>query len=294
MTYFEPPQPDYSQYSNKKLLAIPIAIFVLAVLLLIGWTVITGVPVERGLVFTGGTEVRITVSDSVDNPQSEIQEQLSAESESIVSIPGTNGYIVTFAQDSTTPDEIEADLAESDSIQISELSQLSADLGDDAQLTALYGIGIAFILMSILVIILFRSLIPAIVILLSAISNIVVALAAMNIFGITLSLGTVGALLMLIGYSVDSDILLNTHVIREDSRDTFIESVHKAMGTGITMTITSMSAMIVMFITATIFGIGLLAEMGFVLAVGLGMDLINTYLMNVSLLRWYTGMGDSP
>jgi preprotein translocase subunit SecF len=65
------------------------------------------------------------------------------------------------------------------------------------------------------------------------------------------------------------------------------------MSTGITMTVTSISAMVVMFITATIFGIGLLAEMGFVLAVGLSMDLINTYLMNVSLLRWYTGMGDS-
>lgn len=293
MTYYKPPQPDYSQYSTKKLLAIPVAIFAIAMLILIGWTVMTGTPVDRGLVFTGGTEVRLSVADSVDDPQEEIRSQISSEIESITGIPGTNGYIVKFQDGETTPEQIESDVADSDSIQIQQLSQLSPSLGSDAQLTALYGIGIAFLLMSVLVIGLFRSIIPAVVILLSAVSNIVVALAIMNIVGIQLSLGTVGALLMLIGYSVDSDILLNTYIVRGKGEGGFVEKVHEAMNTGVTMTITSMSAMVVMFIVASVFGIGLLADMGFVLAIGLGMDLINTYLMNVAILRWYTSRGDS-
>lgn len=65
---------------------------------------------------------------------------------------------------------------------------------------------------------------------------------------------------MLIGYSVDSDILLNNHVLRRSGD--FYESTARAMRTGVTMTLTSIAAMIVMTITATLFGIQLLAPSG--------------------------------
>jgi preprotein translocase subunit SecF len=107
----------------------------------------------------------------------------------------------------------------------------------------------------------------------------------MNLFGIRLSLGTVAALLMLIGYSVDSDILLNNHVLRRSGG--FYESAYRAMRTGVTMTLTSIAAMAVMAITATLFGIPLLPEIGTVLVFGLTADLMNTYMLNMSLLRWY-------
>jgi preprotein translocase subunit SecF len=107
----------------------------------------------------------------------------------------------------------------------------------------------------------------------------------MNVLGIDLSLGTVAALLMLIGYSVDSDILLNNHVLRR--RGGFYESTYRAMRTGVTMTLTSIAAMIVMTAVSTLFGIPLLPEIGIVLVFGLTTDLMNTYMMNVSLLRYY-------
>jgi preprotein translocase subunit SecF len=113
----------------------------------------------------------------------------------------------------------------------------------------------------------------------------------MNVFGINLSLGTVAALLMLIGYSVDSDILLTNHVLRRSGN--FAESVRRAMRTGVTMTITSLSAMAVMAIVATFFGIQLLSAIGTVLVFGLATDLVITYMFNVSLLRWYTHSGVS-
>lgn len=292
MRKFEPPLPDYDEYSTKQLLAIPVAIFLLAVIILVFWTAMTGVPVDRGMVFTGGSEVRVTVDAGVDDPGQEILDSISAEPDSITSVPGTDDYIVEFAQGVISSEELEEQLNANPNITINELSQISPSLGDDAQLTALYGLGLAFILMSALVIALFRSIIPAVVIILSAVSNIVVALAAMNLVGITLSMGTVGALLMLIGYSVDSDILLNTYVLK-GNKSNFVNKVHDAMRTGVTMTLTSLSAMVVMFVVATLFGVGLLADMGFVLAIGLIMDLINTYMMNVSILRWYVNRGDA-
>ena len=293
MKYFEPPEPNYDAYSNRRLLAVPIVLVLLAILVLVGWSIFTGVPIERGITFTGGTEVRVTVDGGVDEPQQLLEDSFRAETDSITSIPGTDGYIVTFQKGDTTPEQLEQDASGEDNIEISQLSQISASLGNDAQLTALYGILIAFGLMAVLVTALFRSIIPAVVILLSAVGDMLVPLAAMNLVGIELSLGTVGALLMLIGYSVDSDILLNKYVLRSSNQGKFVERVHEAMRTGITMTVTSLSAMVVMFVLATAFGVGLLADMGFVLAVGLLTDLVNTYMMNVSILRWYVNRGDS-
>lgn len=291
MSYFEPPEPNYDKYSTRKLLVIPVVLLGLSIAILAAWFLMTGAPVDRGMVFTGGTEVRISVDDSVDNPREQIESAFDTEPESVTEVPGSGSYIVQFAEGEVTPDEVESSLSETDGLQILELSQLTASLGSDSQLTAIYGVLGAFGLISLFVIIIFRSIIPAVVIILSAISNILVGLAAMNLVGIQLTMGTLGALLMLIGYSIDSDILLNDHVIR-GNKDSFTESVHDAMGTGVTMTVTSLSAMVVMFILATIFGIGLLADMGFLLAIGLSMDLVNTYMMNVSLLRWYTKRGD--
>lgn len=292
MSYFEPPEPDYSQYSTFQLLAIPVTVLVLAVLILSLFTVMTGSPVDRGTEFTGGTEVRLDVDSSIDNPEQTIRELFSSEPESITAIPNGDSYIVTFAEGEITPDQIESDVDQNDQMTISELSTVSPSLGNDAQITAIYGMLAAFLLMSILVIGLFRSIIPAFIIVLSAVSNILIASATMNLVGIQLSMGTVGALLMLIGYSVDSDILMNKYVLGNDLVS-FQDNIHDAMRTGVTMTITSLSAMVVMFIVATLFGIGLLADMGFVLAVGLIADLMNTYLMNVSILRWYVNRGDS-
>jgi preprotein translocase subunit SecF len=67
----------------------------------------------------------------------------------------------------------------------------------------------------------------------------------------------------------------------------FYESVARAMRTGVTMTLTSLAAMAVMTLVATLFGIGLLSAIGTVLVFGLAADLMNTYMLNLSLLRWY-------
>ncbi|MFB6201950.1 MAG: protein translocase subunit SecF, partial [Halorhabdus sp.] len=165
------------------------------------------------------------------------------------------------------------------------ISERSASFGQRAQQTALLGVAAAFVGMSILIFVVFRSFVPSIAVVASAFSDIMIPVALMNVLGIKLSLGAVAALLMLIGYSVDSDILLNNHVLRR--RGGFYESTYRAMRTGVTMTLTSLSAMVVMTIVSRLFGIPLLPDIGLILVFGLAADLMNTYLMNVSLLRWY-------
>jgi preprotein translocase subunit SecF len=193
-----------------------------------------------------------------------------------------NTYIVEFPPSDIGDLESQAEDA---GFQVLSSSSTSPSFGAQAQTEALYGIVIAFVGMSVLAFALFRTFVPSIAIVISAFSDIVIPLALMNVFGIELTLGTVAALLMLIGYSVDSDILLNNHILRRSGE--FYDSTHRAMRTGVTMTLTSIAAMAVMAVTATLFGIDLLGNIGLILVFGLTADLMNTYMLNLSLLRWY-------
>jgi preprotein translocase subunit SecF len=284
MVEFEVPEVDYTQYSNRQLVAIPLAVLGVALLVLAGWYVMTGSPVALGVDFTGGSEITVETTLS----QSEVRDSFDA---SVVSVQGVQGgnsggqqYVVTFDR-SANLTEIRQTVEGNGDMTLLRSGSTSPVFGAENQLLAVYGLGIAFLGMSLLAFALFRSFIPSIAIVISAFSDIVIPVAIMNLVGIKLSLGTVAALLMLIGYSVDSDILLNNHVLRRSGG--FYESTYRAMRTGVTMTLTSIAAMAVMAVTATLFGIDLMASIGLVLVLGLTADLMNTYMLNVTLLRWY-------
>ena len=270
---------DYEQYSNRQLAVVPLVVLVVALFVIGAWWVTTGVPVNRGIEFTGGTEVQFTADDSLEEIRANFD---SVEFDSIQPAAGGNTYILTTQ--STDTDSIEAAANEA-GYEVKNLISRNPSFGANSQRQALAGLGVAFFGMSVLVFVLFRTFVPSIAVVLSAFSDIMIPVALMNLLGIQLSLGTVAALLMLVGYSVDSDILLNNHILRR--RGGFYESTYRAMRTGVTMTLTSLSAMTVMTAVATLFGIPLLPEVGIVLVFGLVTDLMNTYLMNVSLLRYY-------
>jgi preprotein translocase subunit SecF len=286
MPQFEVPEVDYSGYSNRQLMGPPLAMVLIAVLVIGGVYATTGTPVALGTEFTGGTELRVeTPADTAD-----VTAPFDEPAESVQGVQeAENTYILTFGP--TADAEALTDQAEAAGYQVLGSQETSATFARGAQETALFGVGLAFLGMSIVVFILFRTVIPSGAVVFSAFGDIAVPVALMNVFGINLSLGTVAALLMLIGYSVDSDILLTNHVLRRSGN--FAESVRRAMRTGVTMTITSLSAMAVMAIVATFFGIQLLSAIGTVLVFGLATDLVITYMFNVSLLRWYTHSGVS-
>lgn len=286
MVAFEVPEVDYTQYTNRQLAAIPLAVLAVALLVLAGWYVTTGAPVQLGTAFTGGTELRVQTA----TPASEIPDQFDAEATVTAVQTAADTYIVSLPPEAenvgqqarTNLQPVEG--ATADGIVLSN-QETSASFGEGAQQTAMMGLGVAFAGMSLLVFVLFRTFVPSIAVVLSAFSDIVVPLAMMNLLGIPLSLGTVAALLMLIGYSVDSDILLNNHILRRSGD--FYESTYRAMRTGVTMTLTSLSAMAVMALVASFFQIELLTSIGIILVLGLATDLMNTYMLNLSLLRWY-------
>ncbi len=164
-----------------------------------------------------------------------------------------------------------------------EFSQKSISQGFYQQLRL--AIVIAFILMAIIVFAIFRKFVPSFAVILSAFADISMTLAVVNLWGITLSLAGVVAFLMLIGYSVDTDILLTTRILkgREGSVN---ERLFGAFKTGITMTLTSIAAIAIsLFITYS--ASQTLKQMFTILLIGLGFDIFNTWVTNASIIKWY-------
>jgi preprotein translocase subunit SecF len=291
MVAIEVPEVNYTDYSNRQLAAVPLAFLVLALAIIGGWVVATGAPANMGLEFTGGVELRVAADG--DNVEQQVQTAFDREPDSVRTILSDDVdegrvVVVTFQATEDDPEGFASNLqdqADAAGFTTLAVDQVSPSFASDTARTALFGVALAFLGMSVLVFALFRTFVPSLAVVASAFSDLVIPIAAMNLLGIQMTLGTIAALLMIIGYSVDSDILLNDSVLRRTGE--FYESVSRAMRTGVTMTLTSIAAMVVMSVVASVFGVGLLRDIGIILSVGLCADLMNTYLMNVSLLRWY-------
>ena len=272
---------NFKKYSNKQLISLPLTLLLISILILGGWYLSTGLPVNPGIEFTGGTEITLISEGGIDPIYSTFEWPI----DSIRPIATqANAYIVTFQASTVQPGQLEL-VSINAGFDVLAVQSTSPSFGAESQKLALFGLAMAFTGMAIVVFFLFRKLIPSVAVVLSALGDIVIPLAIMNLLGIQLSLGTVAALLMLIGYSVDSDILLTNHILKR--KGDFYESTYNAMRTGLTMTFTSLSAIVVMTIASFLFGVDLLTSIGVVLIFGLVVDLLNTYLLNFSLLRWY-------
>ena len=143
----------------------------------------------------------------------------------------------------------------------------------------------AFVFMAIVVFIIFKTFVPSVAVIISAFADILMTLVLVNILGIQMSSAGIVAFLMLIGYSVDTDILLTTRILKrhEDPLNTRIFGAFK---TGITMTLTSLLAITFALIVVSSFSI-ILTQIFTILVIGLSFDILNTWITNVSILKWH-------
>lgn len=143
----------------------------------------------------------------------------------------------------------------------------------------------AFIFMAIVVFIIFRTFIPSLAVILAVFADILMTLVFVNLFGMKMSSAGIIAFLMLIGYSVDTDILLTTRILKR-KEGSLNQRILGAFKTGMTMTLTSILAVAFALIVVKSFSV-VLSQIFTILIIGLGFDLLNTWITNVSILKWY-------
>ncbi len=160
-----------------------------------------------------------------------------------------------------------------------------SSLGQNFYRQLLIAVIISFFLMSFVVFFLFRTFIPSVAVIFAALADIVMTLAVVNFLGVRLSAAGVAAFLMLIGYSVDTDILLTTRVLKK--RNGSVNSrIYSSFKTGIFMTTTGIMAVIPVFFIVS----GLpdsFRQIFLILAIGFLADIFNTWLTNASIIKWY-------
>ncbi len=163
------------------------------------------------------------------------------------------------------------------------VSALTSSLGvsffQQAQLVLLF----AFLFMAITVFFIFKDPFPSFYVVLCGFADIVETLAISQFLGIKLSLATFAALLLLIGYSVDTDILLTSRVLKTAEGE-LKSKIKGAMKTGLTMIGATAVALTALFIVSASLVITQIAS---VLLIGLIVDVFNTWFVNANLLRWY-------
>jgi preprotein translocase subunit SecF len=140
------------------------------------------------------------------------------------------------------------------------------------------------ILMIILISIYIKYSIPSFAVMLSAFADIIMTLTVIDVLGMKLSKAGIVAFLLLIGYSVDTDVLLTTRVLRR--KHSINNALTGAFATSMTMTLTSIIAVLTALIAIYSFE-SVLNQIFIILIIGLCFDIFNTWITNASIIKWY-------
>jgi len=165
----------------------------------------------------------------------------------------------------------------------SSISVTSSILGENFYNQMIKALFLTFLFMGITIAIIYRTLIPSLAVVQAPISNALITLAILSLFKIPVSMAGISALLLAIGYSVDTDVLLTTKLLKRQE-DTPFNRLIGALKTGLTMTATTLVTLLLGLILSTSL---VLKEMFLVLFITILFDLTSTYLMNAGILMWY-------
>jgi preprotein translocase subunit SecF len=265
------------------LVIIPLALLAVSVVLLALNMVATGMPVTPGIDFSGGTAVTVITTDTKEQITSYFADYPLIE----VSDMGNGKFLKFGLMDDAKYKSLTSLINQK--YPDARIDQIGETFGKSLQSQAVLALIFSFIGMSIVVFLSFRTFVPSGAVVLSAFADMVMTAAIMNIVGIPLSLGTLAALLMLIGYSVDSDILLTNRVLKRQGK--LNDKLTGAFHTGIIMTSTTLAAATAMFVVSWFGAVQILMDISAVLLIGLIFDVMNTWLTNVGILKWYVLKG---
>ncbi len=280
-------------FTLKKMLIMPVILLLLSLSILAYTTYRTGAPVELGMEFKGGTAIIFDSAKTTDQLKEEFQNYPGVE---VRQYSVGERKIMQFSpMDPSLKDEL-VNKVKSEFTNV-EIRDMGEQFSKSLQGQALRAIVISFVFMAIVIFIIYRTFVPSIAVVISAFADIAFAAAMTDVFGILLSLGTVAALLMLIGYSVDTDILLTTRLLRR--KGDLNVKIKDAMITGMTMTTTALAALVAMFfvssgLVTSFTRIDIIRDISLVLIFGLIADMINTWMTNVGILRWYIEKTQKP
>lgn len=281
---------NWHDRNYKKILLIPIALLLLSLVYLGVFYSNTGDFIRKDISLTGGTSVTVygtpievsqiqqdLVLKLNDINVREVYDLVTREQKAII--------LETKSDGETTKQVLEEYFGYELTEENSSFEFTGATLSESFYKQLIIAILIAFLFMAIVVFIIFRNFVPSSAVIISALADILMTLALVNLLGFKMSTAGIVALLMLIGYSVDTDILLTNRILKRDE-GSLNKRLFDSFKTGMTMTLTSIVAVGIALLVVQSFSV-VLSQIFTILVIGLGFDLINTWITNVSILKLY-------
>ncbi|MDA3855807.1 MAG: hypothetical protein PF569_06090 [Candidatus Woesearchaeota archaeon] len=274
----------------KRLIIVPALIFIVSLFFIFQAVINDGTPVYRDVSLKGGlssiVEVDSLFSDAelLDSLERNFNDNSFGVSELV-----DEGSRVGFIIDTDLEEDLLISFLEEYFGENLELGEnynsnfISSTLSGTFFKQAVYILFVAFVLMSIVIFLYFKEFVPSAAVVLSGVFDVVVTIGVLDAFGIKISIAGIGALLMLIGYSIDTDVLLTNRVVVERGENYF-EKLKFAFKTGVLMTATTLIA----GIGALIFtNSPIIFEIALILVIGLLVDFISTWFQNAGIILWW-------
>jgi preprotein translocase subunit SecF len=278
-------------YDNnyKKILIIPIILLIISLSYIGYFYSKTGDIMLKDSSLTGGTTITLIGDINSEVIELKLKSQFSDLNLRKITDLRTGRPISTIIETSAAIEEIKPVLEEILGYELTTENSSTEFTGPSLSRSfykqLMIALLISFILISFVIFILFRTFVPTLAVIFSIFADIVMPLALINFLGIKISAAGIAAFLMLIGYSVDTDILLTTRAIRKKG-GTINSRLYGAFKTGTFMTSTALIAVIPAFFIVSSLPDSF-RQIFLILVLGLFADLINTWMTNMSIIKWY-------
>lgn len=142
---------------------------------------------------------------------------------------------------------------------------------------------IAYIIGAVVLFIYFRTSLPSFMMIINVFADLITTLAVVNLIGMKVSTAGIASFLMIVGYCVESNILITTKLIKK-KEGVIIDKTVDAFKTGFIMTLTAISAVTIALVMTQS---SVIKEIMAILLIGLFADLVYTWIQNVAFLRIY-------
>ncbi|HOW36796.1 MAG TPA: efflux RND transporter permease subunit [Candidatus Pacearchaeota archaeon] len=273
----------------KLLLLIPLALLIFSLVYMVQFYEKNDALFNRDISLTGGTSV--TINDKINSE--ELRQAISNKLEGVnvrevsdlISREELAVIVETKSGEAETREVLEEFLGYELTPENSSFEFSGETLSKGFYKQLLIAISVSFLLMSLVVFFQFKSIVHSLAVIYSAFADIIMALVVVNLLGIEISSAGIVAFLMLIGYSVDTDILLANKVLNRKGKSVN-RVIFESFKTGMTMTFTSLFAVMAAFLIVGPFS-SVLYQIFLIMMLGLSFDLMNTWLTNVSITKWH-------
>jgi preprotein translocase subunit SecF len=280
---------DFYFKNQKKLIIIPLILIILSVVILTNSYIKTGDIIKKDVTLTGGATATVYTEADTTNLVPELEKKFNTEfvfrKLTDFGSDKQKGFSIEGKVDSL---ELKKAIAEILDLELtsknSSFEETGSSLGSSFYQQMLKAILVAFLFMGIVVFITFKNPIASVIVIFSGVFDMLVNLAIINLLGIRVSTAGISALLLIICYGLDTDILLTAKVFKR-REGTINERTLAAIKTGLTMTATTLVALLFGYLLSGSF---VIKEMFLIIMIGLVIDVIGTYSVNSYLINWYT------